>query len=43
MNTVCIYQNTWPRWVQLYFGEIAGLLDNDGAFVDTILEVMIVN
>ena len=32
MNIVCIYQNTWSRWVQLYFGEIARLLDNDGAF-----------
>ena len=30
-----IYQNTWFRWVQLYFGEIAGLLDNEGLLVDT--------
>ena len=27
-----VYHNTWPRWMQLYFGEIAGLLDNEGAF-----------
>ena len=32
INAVCIYQNTWPRWVQLHCSEIAGLLANDGAF-----------
>ena len=43
MNIICIFQNTWPRWVQLYSGEIAGLLDNDGAWLTLILEVMTIN
>ena len=32
-----MYKNTWSRWVQLYFGEVAGLLDNNGLLVDTHL------